>query len=101
MAYYFQFVFVGFIHHRFELFHGHLVVVDEFDAIHSGFGQLAYFVAGVFRAVYPPAEQFCTRIRFFLDKRSRDIKSGPIQFARIDGVAYGDGFFQRCAQVAG
>ena len=62
-------VFMGFVHDGLHLVHGHFVLVNQFYAVHPGICKFLDFGPCICYAIDPPAEGFCTGVRFMLQKR--------------------------------
>jgi hypothetical protein len=56
MSYDWKFAFVRFVNHGADFVHRHLVLVNQLDAVDSGFGQAADFRSRVVNSIHAPAE---------------------------------------------
>jgi hypothetical protein len=92
---------VGLVHHRPDLVHRHLVLIDELDDVDLGLGEPPHLGAGVVGAVNPPAVGLGAGIGLVLEEGAGDVESGARDLPLAHGVAHGQDVVERRAEVAG
>jgi hypothetical protein len=91
---------VGFIHDRCNFFHRHLILIDQFDYIDSGFGKRAHFRTCVRRAFHAPTNIFRAGIRLVLNEWSRDVQRRTGYFTFLNPLTDCDACLQWSTQIA-
>src|SRR5262245_36836071 len=95
-----QFEFVGLVNNRFDFFRRHLILVDQFDNIHAGISQRAYFRTRVSSTFHAPTKVIGSWIRLVLNKWSGHVQCWSGYLTLSDALPDGKARFQWTTKIS-